>query len=613
MRHLRQQLKFPGRRSAFVFLLAQAITVSAFAQNPAPSDSGNVAKGGSGGGYSLIDWGPFIGYQWDVANRSTPQELNSGIYVGGHVTENFWRYVSLDEIFAFANNPAQFQPLGNNQYASDKNRVYDLDIAADFFFTPREAKVRPYVFAGIGPEWFKIGGPGRIEAPSTGPFIVPLNVVSKEEVALVFGGGVKWNASPKIAWRFDLTTRISKRASFGMPSAVYTPGQLYVPSGSQDVMVAISVGVDIRSKYIAPPPPPPPPAPAPAPPPPVTIQPISGARDNVCAGDNLTLQTSASGGAAGSTITYQWMVNGQPVSGATGQSFSLPTSDSSGSKEISVKATAGDQSATSNPVTVNVLPLQPPTISFNVSPSTVDYSSSPITLAANASPANTCNGNITVSYSGDGVTGSTFNPGAVSGFDPSNRLKLQSRTVTLTATATDQHNQTASATAPVTVELQPAASRTDIVFPNRSARVNNAAKRYLIEILTPKLRDDPNSTVILIGHRDSHETGRAAAHLDRDRVLNAAAVLSAGKGVCPSLDLSRVQVKYAGTDQTDEPMPFGDASVRERSTGRVRANDENAKFRRVEVWFIPGGAAKPDVQGLEPAPERQIKAKGCPR
>ncbi len=154
-------------------------------------------------------------------------------------------------------------------------------------------------------------------------------------------------------------------------------------------------------------------------------------------------------------------------------------------------------------------------------------------------------------------------------------------------------------------------SRQDIVFPNRSSRVNNAAKRYLIEVLTPKLRADPNSKVILIGHRDMSETGRAAANLDTQRVLNTAAVLSAGKGICPALDLSRVQVMYAGTDQTDPPMPFADNSVKERSG--QSATDQRAQFRRVEVWFIPGGADSPSVTGLAPAPEKEIKAKGCPR
>jgi outer membrane protein OmpA-like peptidoglycan-associated protein len=161
------------------------------------------------------------------------------------------------------------------------------------------------------------------------------------------------------------------------------------------------------------------------------------------------------------------------------------------------------------------------------------------------------------------------------------------------------------------VTARPEASRRDIVFANRSARVNNAAKRYLIEELTPQLRADPNSRVILIGHRDMSETGRAAATLDTQRVNNAAAVLSAGKGVCPALDLSRVQVKSDGTDQTDPPLPFGDASVKERAG--QSATDARAQFRRVEVWFIPGGADAPAVTGLQPAPAAVIQRLGCPR
>jgi outer membrane protein OmpA-like peptidoglycan-associated protein len=323
----------------------------------------------------------------------------------------------------------------------------------------------------------------------------------------------------------------------------------------------------------------------------VQVGAITGA-GTVCAGDSLALQVSASGGAPGATLAYQWLVDGQPAPGGTGTTFNLPTSGSPGTKTITVEVTAGGQSATSSPVTVTVQPVLPPTIQFSVTPSTVEFTAPPITLMANASAPNACNGNLTVTYSGDGVTGNSFNPGAVGGFDQTNRLKQQTRTVPLTATVRDARNQ-------------------DIVFPNRSSRVNNAAKRYLLEELTPRLRDDPNSTVILIGHRDTSETGRAAANLDTQRVLNAAAVLSAGKGVCASLDLSRVQVKFDGTDQTDPPQPFGDASVRERSG--QGATDQRAQFRRVEVWFIPSGADAPAITGLQPAPVPAIRAKGCPR
>jgi len=46
-----------------------------------------------------------------------------------------------------------------------------------------------------------------------------------------------------------------------------------------------------------------------------------------------------------------------------------------------------------------------------------------------------------------------------------------------------------------------------------------------------------------------------------------------------------VQVKSDGTDQTDPPLPFGDASVRER-TGQT-ATDQRAQFRRVECGSCP--------------------------
>jgi outer membrane protein OmpA-like peptidoglycan-associated protein len=257
-----------------------------------------------------------------------------------------------------------------------------------------------------------------------------------------------------------------------------------------------------------------------------------------------------------------------------------------------------------------VRPLAPPTVRFNVSPTTINYGDRlPLNATATGSE---CGGPATIRYTASEgtIAGTTFDSTGVS-FDQSNRLREQSKVIHLTATATDAKNQTASAAADVTVNLKPNASRQDIVFPNRSSRVNNAAKRYLIETLTPQLRADPNSSVILVGHRDTSETGRAAANLDTQRVLNAAAVLSAGKGVCPSLDLSRVQVMFAGTDQSTPPMPFGDSSVKERAG--QSATDQRSQFRRVEVWFVPGGADKPSINGLEAAPVKDIQAKGCPR
>jgi outer membrane protein OmpA-like peptidoglycan-associated protein len=308
-------------------------------------------------------------------------------------------------------------------------------------------------------------------------------------------------------------------------------------------------------------------------------------------------------------MNYQWSVNNASAAGGTGPTFNLPTTAGSGSKAVRVTVTAGGMTASSGPVNVLVRNLGPPTIRFTVSPSTINYgdrlplnATDTVSECAQATP-------IRYTASEGTITGTTFDSSTVR-FDP-NANGVQTKVVRFTATETDSRNQTATANANVTVTKKAVASRQDIVFPNRSSRVNNAAKRYLIEVLTPKLRADPGSTVILIGHRDMRETGRALATLDTQRVLNTAAVLSAGKGICPALDLSRVQVAEVGTDQTDPPMPFGDASVKER-TGQT-ATDQAAQFRRVEVWFIPSGADRPSVSGLGPAPVKEIQAKGCPR
>lgn len=199
-------------------------------------------------------------------------------------------------------------------------------------------------------------------------------------------------------------------------------------------------------------------------------------------------------------------------------------------------------------------------------------------------------------------------------FDLTNRTKPQTRVVHLTAVATDKLGQTATATADVTVTLTPEARRLDdIVFQSRSSRVNNCGKRILLEELTPMLRNDPNARVVLIGHRDNNES--ASSKVDQQRVINAAAILSAGTGICPQLDLSRVLVKSVGNDQASVTRPaLCGSSVNERNGQSVAANDDRAQFRRVEVWFIPGGAAMPaGLANLQPAPAADVKAKGCPR
>jgi outer membrane protein OmpA-like peptidoglycan-associated protein len=327
---------------------------------------------------------------------------------------------------------------------------------------------------------------------------------------------------------------------------------------------------------------------------------------------HLTAEPQGLGGRA---ATYQWIVNGQPVAGATSSSYDMP--DGAGAS-VTVRVTAANPPVTSAPANFTINALTPPTLTFAVTPNTVPYTSGPITLRAVAT-ASSCGGPVTVRYTGEAVTGTSFNPGAVSGFDMGNRLRQQTKTVTITATATDTKNQTVTRTAPVTVTLGPEARRLDdVVFQSMSSRVNNCGKRLLLEELTPMLRNDPGAKVILIGHRDEKEKGsKAALALDTTRVLNAAAVLSAGKGICPQLDLSRIMMKAVGTDQSSTPRPAlcgASTNVKEKAGQAIKDSDKNAEYRRVEIWIVPSGAADPaGVTGLTPVPAPAVQKLGCPK
>ena len=157
------------------------------------------------------------------------------------------------------------------------------------------------------------------------------------------------------------------------------------------------------------------------------------------------------------------MVNGTPVEGATADSFSVPTADSPRRKDHHGKGERGGEFKDLRSRDGNVAAATPPTIQFAISPSTIPYGA-PVNLAANATGSQ-CGGNPTVTYSGEGVSGNTFDSSALN-FDQSNRLKQQTRTVHITATATDPKNQTATAGADVTVTLTAQARRLDdMVFP----------------------------------------------------------------------------------------------------------------------------------------------------
>lgn len=592
---------------ALVLLTAGlALAGSGFAQNS------NFGTKDESGGYSKLDMSLFAGWKWFQIGQGNKgvHQFDPGFGWGERLSEEVHKYIGLEEGLNMNYNRFKILPVGAANYTSFKNSHSTIYGAGVLHFTPRDAKYRPFILVGPGYSWYR-GGKG---------FQTGYPIKTSGETALIYGIGLKINENKKYGIRFDLTGTRTGSPRFGIPSIPAGPGSYWLPAGElHESGLMASVGIILRNRYVNPTPKPAPPPPPPPPPPPVAnvrIQSVDGAGAGVCPGGNVRLTVNANGWLANQTPSYQWMVNGSPASGGNAASFTVPTTDA-GAKSVTVRVsvTGPDSSATSNPVTVTVKPLTPPAIRFAVSPATIPYGNT-VPLAAQATGSE-CGGPATVRYTGEGVTGSTFDSKALA-FDLSNRLKAQSRTVRLTATATDQKNQKAAANADVTVTLKSEARRLDdIVFPQMSARVNNCAKRVLLEQLTPMLRNDPQAKVILIGHRDDSEKGKLGSKMDEARVINAAAVLSAGTGICPQLDLSRIMWKAAGTDQSSETRPAlcgTSTDVKERGGSAIKGTDKKVQFRRVEIWIVPGGADMPaGISGLQAVPEKDVKAKGCPK
>ena len=311
MRYLRQFEKFRWRHGIASLALAQALaipvmtislmTTPAAAQTTAASGTGNAAKGIDEGEYSLIDVGDFVGWQWYqiYQGTSTPSttRLNAGIGAGARVTENLWRYISLEQTFTFGSNRLEMLPAGNQWYAKIAENNYTIAALVDINLTPRDAKFRPYVFLGPGYMiYHPAGGIGSINAPSPG--VSTPDIGNSVDMAFLYGVGVKINWARRADIRFDAIGKISGEPHFQLPAVPVAANGLYSPSGGRENSIMASIGVDFRLGLHEPPPPvvaaPPPPPP---PPPPVQVGAITGAR-TVCAGDSLELQVSATGGSS---------------------------------------------------------------------------------------------------------------------------------------------------------------------------------------------------------------------------------------------------------------------------------------------------------------------------
>jgi hypothetical protein len=309
-----------------------------------------------------------------------------------------------------------------------------------------------------------------------------------------------------------------------------------------------------------------------------------------------------------------WSVNGEP----TGQSSVLEFGTEGrqpGTYRIRLNVAAPGYNDAAAESSVTVLSYTPPSGTMRVSPGEI-WAGEKAAVAADFRPGQ-CGGTLSsvrFSAAEGSITGNEFDSSSIQ-FDPSSTSE-QRKTVTIAARVSDGKGS-ASAESTLVVKKKGAVMARrlpDVIFPTASARVNNCGKRVLLETLKTMVNSDPTGRVVLVGHQTQAEREKG---LDQKRALNAAAVISAGTGICTSVPASQVLVSAAGSEANGvdfQPNFCGTSAGSEKPGQTVRESDEAAKYRRVEVWFVPTGGVLPaSLQDSKDAASLSVSGLGCPK
>src|SRR5215469_14680260 len=216
---------FHQRRVLVAFAACLIAVVPAWSQTAAPG------KSASPGEYSIFELNPFAGYQWFQIyagdDKSRVSKLDSGPVVGVRFTEDFSKYVGFEQSFTAGFNDLRLLPFGLQQYASANERNYALVINPVVHFTKRQSRVRPFVTAGPGVVWYVPSKSLTNTVAGAAPLTTELK--TKYGPALMFGGGIKFNASRRVGLRFDLRDTWTQGRYFELPDYPFGPGAIYSP------------------------------------------------------------------------------------------------------------------------------------------------------------------------------------------------------------------------------------------------------------------------------------------------------------------------------------------------------------------------------------------------
>ena len=610
---------------------------------------------------------PFGGIQvYGQVNRGLDTKMSNGGVIGGRFAYNPYKYLGLELWmdysvanvnfaqsngtipvgFGGAGGPISPYAFGARNWTWGFNPVWNL--------RPRGSKFQPYLTVGV--DGIQFTPTGKAENIAGQPNNIALyhaqGLNDNLQVGINFGGGVKWHFTEHFGARFDVRGLISRDPTYNLPNA-FNGGGVYIPAKAKVDGIQATLGLVIfGGETKCPPMPAAPPAPAPLP-----SASISGgdgsSSGSFCPGKPVTLHASIA--AADRKLAYSWTVNGQTQS-STSTDLTFTPSVGSSNIQVTVTDTTPPPPPMERPKKFPVkswvqppaaAPVAPVTASAVVTvtqgaPSITSVSASPNTLVAcggegakssnlsGAAQSSACGGNLTYKWTvSEGSVTNDSSPNAT--FDASSlnfeqSAQAQSKSIVATLQVTDEAGKTASQTTNITVNCTPQWVRLDdAIYAKNNARVNNCAKRLLIDDAAQRMSNG-DYDIILVGHRDTDEAerigavgkkGRKAAMtgptLDEQRVLNAAAILSGGTGTCGKIDVSRIKMDIVGTDQTSDTRTgqCGTSNTQERKGSETSEADKN---RRVEIYLVPHNSTvlPPAVKNPRPVPEAAVKALGCP-
>jgi outer membrane protein OmpA-like peptidoglycan-associated protein len=651
---------------ATTLVLVSGLALSA--QTTSSSQNRNT-NGGDLFEINLFGGGHFFKRQ----NEAPSQDLVNGGLAGFRLVQNIWNYVSLEQtgmVHGTANLEYRIPGTGNDYALGARFRQFHFNPV--LHLKPRESRFRPFVTMGFGVDYYQITDAARAQVGNgvNTPFRQVTNLESMFRPAFNYGGGIKAKLTDRIGLRFDMRGFVTASPDFGVNTAgpanaiTYTRttplNSLQTTGGITFYLGAIETGpvCDFRIG---------------------TIEPASASIwltestsykvpvTNNCLGVTPKYRWTVDGQpvAGDEMIAVKGLKVGDSAVKVIVEADTSKVTDRRTRnflKKFPVPATERTATLTVKQPVIELssVSLDPATINYNGTSritSVIRYDGPAAgeevtviyaTTDGKIAPANPNNPNVKVSADGKTVEEKVrLKPGSNTGTAmlSTDGIVLQpggpSKKVNVEVTVIDQNGKVIGKVTPpgggATVNAPPApAPRVeappppkpmpmqldDIVFGKGSARTNNCGKR-IIDQVYERAASMGDYDVLLVGHYDSVEKNvkvrdartRKTRSLDEERVLQVAAVLSAGTEPCKRLDPSRIKVAMAGNSQVS---PFKtslcEATVKERASGKISAADGNAKNRRVEIWLVPKNGPMPSgIENVQNAPVSDIQSKGCPK